>query len=146
MQGYSNHQAVEVLKRTGKTVRLKLIRYLRGYRYEQLQHAIASSDIPAETAARPTSPAGEAGAVGGAKRRESPTVAQKPQASPQHKKERSSKPSPSVPIQPAAPHSVKSQSSTASSRKSSSEAGAEKPRGIEFCKHNNNQFFYFFLI
>ena len=35
--------AVEMLRSTGKTVRLKLIRYVRGFKYEQLQQAIANS-------------------------------------------------------------------------------------------------------
>ena len=40
MQGYTNHEAVEVLRNTGKIVRLCLIRYLRGPKYDQLQQAI----------------------------------------------------------------------------------------------------------
>ncbi len=42
--GYTNHQAVELLRTTGQTVCLKLARYNRGPKYEQLQQAIASSD------------------------------------------------------------------------------------------------------
>lgn len=44
--GFTNHQAVEVLRKSGKIVNLKLARYLRGTKYEQLQQAIASTDIP----------------------------------------------------------------------------------------------------
>ena len=44
--GYSNHQTVEVLRKSGKIVKLRLARYLRGTKYEQLQQAIASTDIP----------------------------------------------------------------------------------------------------
>ena len=60
IQGYTNQQAVEMLRSTGKTVRLKLIRYVRGFKYEQLQQAIANSQnssglTPAKTRA-PTAP------------------------------------------------------------------------------------------
>ncbi|XP_037528743.1 multiple PDZ domain protein isoform X1 [Rhipicephalus sanguineus] len=44
LQGYTNHQAVEVLRSTGKCVKLRLARHLRGARYLQLQHAVALSD------------------------------------------------------------------------------------------------------
>ncbi|KAG8223742.1 hypothetical protein J437_LFUL003107 [Ladona fulva] len=45
LQGYTNHGAVEVLRGTGRTVRLCLERYLRGPKYEQLQQAIANSEL-----------------------------------------------------------------------------------------------------
>ncbi|XP_011504694.1 PREDICTED: uncharacterized protein LOC105367624 [Ceratosolen solmsi marchali] len=45
LQGYSNHEAVEVLRSTGQTVILCLERYLRGPKYEQLQQAIAASEL-----------------------------------------------------------------------------------------------------
>lgn len=45
LQGYSNHEAVEVLRRTGQTVVLCLERYLRGPKYDQLQQAIAASEL-----------------------------------------------------------------------------------------------------
>ncbi|XP_017885816.1 patj homolog [Ceratina calcarata] len=45
LQGYSNHEAVEVLRRTGQTVLLCLERYLRGPKYDQLQQAIAASEL-----------------------------------------------------------------------------------------------------
>ncbi|CAN8004332.1 unnamed protein product [Ixodes hexagonus] len=44
LQGYTNHQAVEVLRSTGRCVKLRLARYLRGAKYHQLQHAIALSE------------------------------------------------------------------------------------------------------
>ncbi|XP_025158987.1 uncharacterized protein LOC105190328 isoform X2 [Harpegnathos saltator] len=44
LQGYTNHEAVEVLRRTGQTVALCLERYLRGPKFEQLQQAIAASE------------------------------------------------------------------------------------------------------
>ncbi|XP_054162710.1 multiple PDZ domain protein-like isoform X2 [Oppia nitens] len=47
LYGYTNHQAVDVLRSTGKVVKLRLARYLRGSKYEQLQQAIANPDIPA---------------------------------------------------------------------------------------------------
>ncbi|CAG9813000.1 unnamed protein product [Phaedon cochleariae] len=48
--GFSNHQAVELLRNTGSTVTLKLERYLRGPKYEQLQQAIRANEL------RPSSP------------------------------------------------------------------------------------------
>lgn len=52
LQGYSNHQAVEVLKRSGTVVSLCLERYLRGPKYEQLQQAIAANEL------KPSTPSG----------------------------------------------------------------------------------------
>lgn len=52
LQGFSNHQAVEVLKRSGTVVSLRLERYLRGPKYEQLQQAIAANEM------KPTTPGG----------------------------------------------------------------------------------------
>ena len=43
LQGYSNQQAVEMLRSTGSIVNLKLVRYVHGLKFEQLQQAIASS-------------------------------------------------------------------------------------------------------
>ena len=43
----TNHEAVEVLRSAGKVVKLRLARYLRGTKFEQLQQAIASTDISA---------------------------------------------------------------------------------------------------
>ncbi|XP_063985120.1 patj homolog [Diachasmimorpha longicaudata] len=53
LQGYSNHEAVEVLRSTGQIVMLCLERYLRGPKYEQLQQAIAASELRAP---QPSSP------------------------------------------------------------------------------------------
>ncbi|XP_049826519.1 patj homolog isoform X2 [Aethina tumida] len=50
LQGYTNLQAVEVLRNCGNVVKLCLERYLHGPKYEQLQQAIAASEI------KPTSP------------------------------------------------------------------------------------------
>jgi hypothetical protein len=39
-------QAVEMLRSTGRSVQLKLVRYLHGFKFEQLQQAIANSTNP----------------------------------------------------------------------------------------------------
>lgn len=52
LQGFSNHQAVEVLKKSGAVVSLRLERYLRGPKYEQLQLAIAANEL------KPSTPSG----------------------------------------------------------------------------------------
>ncbi|XP_063241822.1 patj homolog isoform X2 [Bacillus rossius redtenbacheri] len=54
LQGYTNHQAVEVLRNTGQVVTLCLERYLRGPKYEQLQQAIANSELKAPTPSSPS--------------------------------------------------------------------------------------------
>ena len=46
IQGYTNQQAVEMLRSTGQVVRLQLIRYVHGFKFEQLQQAIANSQQP----------------------------------------------------------------------------------------------------
>jgi len=51
LQGYTNQQAVEMLRATSTTVRLKLVRYVHGLKFEQLQQAIASSATPTPTTA-----------------------------------------------------------------------------------------------
>lgn len=50
LHGFSNHQAVDVLKQSGHTVKLCLERYLRGLKFEQLQQAIAANEV------KPTTP------------------------------------------------------------------------------------------
>lgn len=52
LQGFSNHQAVEVLKKSGTVVSLRLERYLRGPKYDQLQQAIAANEL------KPSTPSG----------------------------------------------------------------------------------------
>lgn len=49
LQGFSNHQAVDVLKQSGSIVKLCLERYLRGPKYEQLQQAIAANEVKSQT-------------------------------------------------------------------------------------------------
>lgn len=58
LYGYTNHQAVEVLRNTGKCVKLRLARYLRGSKYDQLQHAINSADFVAVKPPVPLKPSG----------------------------------------------------------------------------------------
>lgn len=53
LQGYSNHQAVEVLKKSGQVVTLCLERYLRGPKFEQLQQAIAANELKPSTPGTP---------------------------------------------------------------------------------------------
>lgn len=55
LQGFSNHQAVEILKNSGNVVKLVLERDLRGPKYEQLQQAIAANEIKQPSA--PSTPA-----------------------------------------------------------------------------------------
>lgn len=43
--GFNNHQAVELLRNTGSLVTLKLERYLRGPKFEQLQLAIKANEL-----------------------------------------------------------------------------------------------------
>lgn len=49
LQGFTNHDAVEVLKKSGAVVTLCLERYLRGPKYEQLQQAIAANELKPQT-------------------------------------------------------------------------------------------------
>ncbi|XP_054277487.1 multiple PDZ domain protein-like isoform X4 [Macrosteles quadrilineatus] len=53
LQGYSNFEAVDLLRATGQSVRLTLERYLRGPKFEQLQQAIANQQLKPPT---PNSP------------------------------------------------------------------------------------------
>jgi hypothetical protein len=41
LSGYTNQHAVEILKQTGRVVKLKIVRYLRGLRFQELQEGIA---------------------------------------------------------------------------------------------------------
>ncbi|XP_043230328.1 patj homolog isoform X2 [Amphibalanus amphitrite] len=61
LQGYSNHEAVELLKNTGQVVRLKLARYVSGPKYDQLKQAIARTEM-----ASPGGPAAATAAAGAA--------------------------------------------------------------------------------
>lgn len=56
LQGFNNHEAVEVLKKSGSVVSLCLERYLRGPKFEQLQQAIAANEKPSTpSSVRPSS-------------------------------------------------------------------------------------------
>lgn len=56
LQGFTNHEAVEVLRSTGQIVVLRLERYLRGPKFEQLQVAIAASEMKPSTNSATASP------------------------------------------------------------------------------------------
>lgn len=56
LQGFSNLQAVEVLRNSGNIVKLCLERYLHGPKYEQLQQAIAASELKPSTSYSPPQP------------------------------------------------------------------------------------------
>lgn len=56
LQGYSNLQAVEVLRNSGNAVKLCLERYLHGPKFEQLQQAIAASELKPSTQTSPPQP------------------------------------------------------------------------------------------
>lgn len=56
LQGFTNHEAVEVLRSTGQIVTLRLERYLRGPKFEQLQVAIAASEMKPSTNSATASP------------------------------------------------------------------------------------------
>jgi len=58
IQGYSNQQAVEMLRSTGRTVKLKLVRYVHGLKFEQLQQAIAHSQSSSQVTSPATSAVG----------------------------------------------------------------------------------------
>ena len=53
LQGYTNQEAVEMLRSTGRVVSLRLVRYVHGLKFEQLQQAIASSTDTTPTAPSP---------------------------------------------------------------------------------------------
>lgn len=61
LQGYSNLEAVEVLRNCGSVVKLCLERYLHGPKYEQLQQAIAASEIKPSSLEVSRYPNGESG-------------------------------------------------------------------------------------
>lgn len=52
--GFTNHQAVELLRNTGPIVRIKFERYLRGPKFEQLQQAIRANELKFPTSSSPT--------------------------------------------------------------------------------------------
>lgn len=82
LQGYTNHQAVEVLRSTGRCVKLRLARYLRGVKYHQLQHAIALSEAGGASPAGTLTPSLDAPSVASLLAAESVHVADVDAASP----------------------------------------------------------------
>ena len=56
LQGYSNQQAVEMLRSTGRVGHFKMVRYGHGLKFEQLQQAIASSNAATPNSSNPTIP------------------------------------------------------------------------------------------
>ncbi len=48
LSGFTNQQAVEILKQTGQVVKLRITRYLRGLKFQELQEgiAIANAETP----------------------------------------------------------------------------------------------------
>merc|ERR1719188_2488650 len=55
--GVSNAEAVEMLKRTGNPVRLAIVRYLRGIKFEELCAGIKKANVATPTAPFPPAPA-----------------------------------------------------------------------------------------
>ncbi|XP_060536240.1 uncharacterized protein LOC132708127 isoform X2 [Cylas formicarius] len=52
--GYTNHEAVELLRNTGPMVNIKFERYLRGPKYERLQQAIKANELRPPSPSSPT--------------------------------------------------------------------------------------------
>lgn len=63
LYGYTNHQAVEVLRSTGRVVKLRIARYLRGIKYEQLHQAIASTADMQPLQQQPQNPPSRSGST-----------------------------------------------------------------------------------
>ena len=55
----SNQQAVEILKNTGASVHLTIVRYLRGLKFEELQDGIKAANATTPTSPYTTSPSVE---------------------------------------------------------------------------------------
>ena len=56
MAGYTNQEAVEILKQTGKVVKLSVVRYLRGLKFEELQEGITQANVATPTSPYPQTP------------------------------------------------------------------------------------------
>ena len=57
LAGYTNQEAVEILKSTGKVVKLSIVRYLRGLKFEELQEGITQANVATPTSPYPQTPA-----------------------------------------------------------------------------------------
>ena len=49
LSGFSNQEAVEILKTTGSVVRLTVVRYLRGLKFEELRAGICQANMATPT-------------------------------------------------------------------------------------------------
>ena len=56
LSGRSNQEAVEILKTTGSVVKLTIVRYLRGLKFEELQDGIKAANVPTPTSPYPHTP------------------------------------------------------------------------------------------
>ena len=56
LAGYTNQEAVEILKQTGKVVKLSIVRYLRGLKFEELQEGITQANVATPTSPYPQTP------------------------------------------------------------------------------------------
>ena len=56
LNGYNNQQAVEILKKTGSSVRLTIVRYLRGLKFEELCAGISHANVATPTSPYPSTP------------------------------------------------------------------------------------------
>lgn len=56
LSGRTNQEAVDVLKRTGSVVKLTIVRYLRGLKFEELQDGIKAANTTTPTSPYPHTP------------------------------------------------------------------------------------------
>ena len=56
LNGYTNQQAVEILKQTGTRVKLAGVRFLRGLKFEELQEGINQANIATPSTPYPQTP------------------------------------------------------------------------------------------
>jgi hypothetical protein len=57
LSGITNQEAVEILKHTGPVVKLTIVRYLRGLKFEELQDGIKAANAATPTSPYPQTPA-----------------------------------------------------------------------------------------
>ena len=55
LSGFTNQQAVEILKKTGAVVKLSVVRFLRGLKFEELQDGIDQADVVTPSSPPPPS-------------------------------------------------------------------------------------------
>ena len=56
LSGRTNQEAVDILKKTGNLVTLKIVRYLRGLKFEELQDGIKAANASTPTSPYPPTP------------------------------------------------------------------------------------------